>query len=181
MFNESMAKLMPGLFLTTIVGLGVFSGVYTFSGIGLLIDNTITAIILAAVIQLTIATTVLSFPFISGLFPKAVVLTVYLLFLLISSGTAYVYIYNEQSDSGDASKHDITFISSVSSYVAKLTSGYKLILEDKEEKMLEAKRLMDEEADNGGRSGKGSGKGPIFYEKEDTYENLNIVYMQEEI
>lgn len=179
MFDDRLMKIMPSLFLISIIGLGTLSGVYTFSGIGLLIDKTTTAIILAIVIQVTIATTVLSFPFITGFFPKAVVLIVYLAFLLISSGTAYIYIYNQQSSSGDVKKHDIEFISKVSDYVTSLEVSYERQLNIKKNNMLDAKRLMEEELNEGARSGKGNGKGPIFFQKQDTYERLKAEYDQE--
>lgn len=179
MIDDRLMKIMPGFFLVSIVGLGTLSGVYTFSGIGLLIDKTSTAIILAIVIQVTIATTVLSFPFVTGFFPKTVVLSVYLVFLFISSGTAYVYIFNQQSSSGDIKDHDIKFISIVTDYVSSLEKSYDIQLNDLNKKMIEAKRLMEEEENVGGRSGQGDGKGKVFFQKEDDYERLKIKYEQE--
>jgi len=155
MLDKYRMMMIPSLFFFTIVGLGIFSGVYTFSGIGLLIDNKNTALILAIVIQLTIATTVLSFPFISGFFSRIIVLLIYIVFLLISTGTAYIYIYNQQEGATSVADHDIKFISISSDYITKLDYGYQKVLNGEELKVLEAKRLRVEEDVRGGRSGKG--------------------------
>ncbi len=178
MFESPAQKIIPSLFFISIIGLGTLSGVYTFSGIGLLMDSKVTAIILAAVIQITIATTVISFPFVNGFFPRAVVLIVYIVFLLISSGTAYVYIFNQQSTSGDISDHDIKFISVTSKHISKIDSKLKVELSELKNRTNLAKKSMEEEESFGLKSGKGRGRGPIYFQKEELYNTLNFKYEQ---
>ena len=165
---DILKKILPSFFVITIIGLGIFSGFYTFSGIGLLIDNKILAVVLALVIQLVIISAIVSFPFVKGL-SKGLVFTFYLAFLGVSSSTAYIFIYNQQEGSGEVRSHDVRLLGLASEYINILNKQERQELERQLTTVSEYKRLMTEENSRGNKSGAGPGKGENFYEKEEKY------------
>ncbi len=155
MTEERIRKIAPLFFVFTISCLGIFSGFYTFAGLGLLIDNTFLAIVLTSAIQITIATTVTSLPFVAGV-TRAALLVFYLLFLCISSATGYIYILNQQVDAVDEQF--------ILTEVAKTTAAELAIVQGRRTDVREMQATLQAEQDIGTQPGAGPGRGPRYQE-----------------
>jgi len=165
------------LFLTTA------NGYFTYSGAHLYLKEPIYAILFAVAVQFAIAISLLALPFVRG-FGKLTLIVVYAAALTLSTLSAYTYVYNG-SLPGDHSVEsvDTGMRASISNDLSEVLRIERNMVNDAGLELRELKRLVDEEAKNGGRSGLGPGKGAVYYQKLDNYENAlaETALMREDI
>lgn len=153
-----------------IVFLTAANGIFTYSGAYLYLEEHMYAILFAAAVQFAIAISLLALPYVHGV-GKVSLVVVYAAALLLSTLSAYTYIYNS-SLPGKTSVYtvDTGMKAVITTTLSDVLAGEKEFLRTAENEVAENKRLMDEEGRSGGRSGLGPGKGPEYYRKVDAYE-----------
>lgn len=163
-------KAISGIITFVILFMTASNGIFTYSGAYLYLNEVLYAVLFAIAVQFTIAASLIAFPFVHGL-GKISLIVVYSTALLLSTLAAYTYIYNS-SLPGDVNAYTID--TELKSRITNDLSDVVRAEEDRTEKakahVQELKRLVDEEAARGGRSGLGPGKGAKYYEKLDKYE-----------
>lgn len=153
-----------------ILFLAAANGIFTYAGAYLYLEEHLYAILFAAAVQFAIAISLLALPYVHGV-GKLSLVVVYAAALLLSTLTAYTYIYNS-SLPGQNTVYtvDTGMKAGITTGLSDVLAAEQEFLRTAENRMLENKRLMDEEGRSGGRSGLGPGKGPEYYRKVDAYE-----------
>jgi hypothetical protein len=163
-------KAISLLIGAVILFLTAANGIFTYSGAYLYLEEHVYAILFAVAVQFAIAVSLLAFPFVHGL-GKVALIIVYAAGLLLSTLSAYTYIYNSSLPGQNTVYTVDTGLKAViTTSLSDVLSAEQQFLRDSESKVIETKRLMDEEGRSGGRSGLGPGKGPAYYRKVDDYE-----------
>ncbi|MDD5391922.1 MAG: hypothetical protein PHE17_02760 [Thiothrix sp.] len=158
------------LIAAVILFLTAANGIFTYSGAYLYLEEQVYAILFAVAVQFAIAISLLAFPFVHGL-GKISLIVVYAAALLLSTLSAYTYIYNSSlPGKNTVYTVDTGMKATITTTLSDVQSAEQQFLRDSEAKVTETKRLMDEEGRSGGRSGLGPGKGPAYYRKVDDYE-----------
>lgn len=146
------------------------NGIFTYSGAYMYLEESLYAILFAVAVQFAIAISLLALPFVHG-FGKLSLILVYAAGLLLSTLSAYTYIYNSSLPGNNTVYTvDMGLKAVVTTELSDVLAAEQVFLRQSDANMAERKRLMDEEAGSGGRSGLGPGKGAAYYQKVDEYE-----------
>ncbi|MBU0656104.1 MAG: hypothetical protein KJ914_13370 [Gammaproteobacteria bacterium] len=163
-------KAINILISLVIVFLTAANGIFTYSGAYLYLEEHLYAILFAAAVQFAIAISLLALPYVHGI-GKISLGLVYAAALLLSTLSAYTYIYNSSLPGKNTVYSVDTGLKAViTTTLSDVLAGEQKFLRESESQVAENKRLMDEEGRNGGRSGLGPGKGPEYYRKVDAYQ-----------
>lgn len=166
-FKLKAINILIGL---VIVFLTAANGIFTYSGAYLYLEEHLYAILFAAAVQFAIAISLLALPYVHGI-GKISLGLVYAAALLLSTLSAYTYIYNSSLPGKNTVYSVDTGLKAViTTTLSDVLAGEQKFLRESESQVAENKRLMDEEGRNGGRSGLGPGKGPEYYRKVDAYQ-----------
>ncbi len=172
-YSESPARAgkISLLISIAIVLLTAANGFFTYSGAHLYLQEPVYAILFAVAVQFAIAITLLALPYVRG-FGKLILIVVYAAALTLSTLSAYTYVYNG-SLPGDHSVEtvDTAMRARITNDLSEVVSNERNLVNNANLELKELKRLVDEEAASGGRSGLGPGKGSVYYQKLDNYEN----------
>lgn len=163
-------SVVSNLISVFILFLTAANGFFTYSGAYLYLEESLYALLFAIAVQFAIAVSLLALPYVHGI-GKVALAVVYAAALLLSTLSAYTYIYT----SSLPGKHtaftvDTSLKANISNSLSDVLATEQQFVRDSGTKVAEARRLMEEEARNGGRSGLGPGKGPEYYRKVDAYE-----------
>ena len=171
-------KAISGIITFVILFMAAANGIFTYSGAYLYLDERLYAVLFAIAVQFTIAASLIAFPFVHGL-GKISLITVYIAALILSTLAAYTNIYNS-SLPGDINAYtiDTELKSRITNDLSDVVRAEENKTEKAKAKVSELKRLVDEEAARGGRSGLGPGKGIKYYAKLDKYESAKGDYEQ---
>lgn len=163
-------KAISGLIGVVIIFLAAANGIFTYSGAYMYLEEHLYAILFAAAVQFAIALSLLALPYVHGI-GKVSLAIVYAAALLLSTLSAYTYIYNSSlPGQHTAFTVDTGMKATLTTSLSDVLAAEQQFLRDSDAKVAETKRLMDEEGRNGGRSGLGPGKGPEYYRKVDAYQ-----------
>jgi len=169
-FKLKAISFLIGIVILLLTGA---NGIFTYSGAYLYLEEHLYAILFAAAVQFAIAISLLALPFVHGV-GKLALVVVYSAALLLSTLSAYTYIYNSSLPGHQtAYTVDTGLKAQLTTELSDVATAEQAFLRESGAKLAELKRLMDEEARNGGRSGLGPGKGPKYYAKVDAYEQAN--------
>jgi hypothetical protein len=169
--NGLQIKMIGFIISLVIVFMASANGIFTYSGAYLYLQEHLFAILFAVAIQFTIIVSLLALPFVHGL-GKMSLITVYTAALIISTLSAFTFIYNESlPEETTTYTIDTEQKAKITTLLSDVVRAENELIRSNTVQVNEYKRLMNEEARNGGRSGEGPGKGPIFYQKLDKYEN----------
>ncbi|MGV6808258.1 MAG: hypothetical protein ACWA5U_00090 [bacterium] len=153
-----------------IVFMAAANGIFTYAGAYLYLEEYVYAILFAVAVQFTIIISLLALPFVRG-FGKFSLILVYTAALILSTLSAFTFIYNESSPEKNTKLSiDTNQKANITTLLSDVIRTENQALKDKQVEVAEYQRLVEEEAENGGRSGKGPGKGQIYYQKLDQYE-----------
>lgn len=163
-------KAISALIGLVIIFLTAANGIFTYSGAYLYLGEQLYAILFAAAVQFAIAVSLLALPYVHSI-GKLALGIVYAAALLLSTLSAYTYIYNS-SLPGKPTVYsvDTGLKATITTTLSDVLAGEQTFLRESEAQVAENKRLVDEEGSSGGRSGLGPGKGAEYYRKVDTYE-----------
>lgn len=176
--NDVQLKIIAFFISFVIIFMASANGVFTYSGAYMYLDETIFAILFAIAVQFTIIVSLLALPFVRG-FGKISLIAVYATALMLSTLSAFTFIYNESLPEETTNLTiDTTQKAQINNILSNIVRTENNLIKQKSLEVKELKRLVDEEGQNGGRSGKGPGKGPIYYQKLDQYENANTELTQ---
>lgn len=163
-------KALSFLIGLVIVFLTAANGIFTYSGAYLYLEEQVYAILFAAAVQFAIAIALLALPYVHGI-GKLSLIVVYAAALLLSSLSAYTYIYNSSLPGyNTAQTVDTGLKATLTTNLSDVLAVEQQFLRDADAKVAETQRLVEEEAKNGGRSGLGPGKGANYYAKVDAHE-----------
>ncbi|MEZ5451677.1 MAG: hypothetical protein R3E93_02485, partial [Thiothrix sp.] len=166
-FKLKAISLLIGVF---IIFLAAANGIFTYSGAYLYLEEQLYAILFAVAVQFAIAISLLALPYVHGI-GKLSLAIVYAAALLLSTLSAYTYIYNSSLPGHNtAFTVDTGMKATLSTGLSDVLAAEQQFLRASDTKIADTKRLMDEEASSGGRSGLGPGKGAEYYRKVDAYE-----------
>lgn len=159
-----------------IVFMAVANGIFTYAGAYLYLEEQLYALLFAIAVQFTIAATLIALPFVHG-FGKLSLITVYIAALVLSTLSAYTYIYNS-SMPGEMTVYtiDTELKSKITNDLSDVIFAEEKVVGEALAATQEAKRLVDEEGAQGGRSGLGPGKGEKYYAKLDAYQTQKTRY-----
>lgn len=167
---SSKATLISRLIAIVILFLTATNGIFTHAGAYLYLEEHTYALLFAVAVQFAIAISLLALPLVHGL-GKITLVLVYVAALLLSTLSAYTYIYNSSlPGQNTVYSVDTGMKAVISTGLSDVLAAEQQFLRDVEAKVAETKRLMDEEERSGGRSGLGPGKGAEYYRKVDDYE-----------
>lgn len=171
--------LLAGLLGLGIIFLTAANGFFTFSGATLYVEETIYALLFAIAVQFAIAMTLLALPYVRGL-GKPTLLVVYTAALILSTLSAYTYVYNA-SLPGEMNIQalDTTQKAGLSDAMASAIQQERQALASQYAAMEKLRRTTEEEATLGLSSGMGPGKGREYYRKLEQYESLKTDYQLE--
>ena len=161
--------------LGTFLSIGILvlvasNGFFTYSGARLYINEPLYALLFAVAVQFAIAATLLALPYIRGL-GKLVLIALYGAALLLSTVSAFTYIYNTSLPEGvNVHAVDTSLKASLSTELSDALKAEQAFVEAERQKLAAMKRAVDEEATRGYASGRGPGKGPEYYRKLEQYE-----------
>ena len=161
--------------LGTFLSIGILvlvasNGFFTYSGARLYINEPLYALLFAVAVQFAIAATLLALPYIRGL-GKLVLIALYGAALLLSTVSAFTYIYNTSLPEGvNVHAVDTSLKASLSTELSDALKAEQAFVETERQKLAAMKRAVDEEATRGYASGRGPGKGPEYYRKLEQYE-----------
>ena len=160
-----------GAFLSIgILVLVASNGFFTYSGARLYINEPLYALLFAIAVQFAIAATLLALPYIRGL-GKLVLITLYAAALMLSTVSAFTYIYNTSLPEGASARAiDTSLKASLSTELSDALKAERAFVEAERQKLAAMKRAVEEEATRGHASGRGPGKGPEYYRKLEQYE-----------
>jgi hypothetical protein len=163
-------SLVSNLISVVILFLTAANGIFTYSGAYLYLEEALYAVLFAVAVQFAIAISLIALPFVHGV-GKIALVVVYAAALLLSTLSAYTYIYNSSlPGKNTVYTVDTGLKATITTSLSDVLAAEQQFVRDSTAKVVETKRLMDEEARSGGRSGLGPGKGPEFYRKVDAYE-----------
>ncbi len=146
------------------------NGFFTWSGAKLYIDEPLYALLFAIAVQFAIAATLLALPYIRG-FGKLVLIALYAAALLLSTVSAFTYIYNSSLPEGsNVHAIDTGLKAALSTELSEALKAEQQFVENERLRLEAMKRAVDEEASRGYASGRGPGKGPEYYRKLEVYE-----------
>jgi hypothetical protein len=152
------------------------NGIFTYFGAYLYLDEWLYAVLFAVAVQFTIAVSLISFPFVHG-FGKISLLVVYSAALILSTLSAYTYIYNSSlPDDVSVYSIDTELKAHISNDLSDVVRAEEAKVAQAKSKVSELQRLVAEEGTQGGRSGLGPGKGKKYYDKLDQYDQSNADY-----
>lgn len=165
-FKLKALSFLIGVF---IIFLAAANGIFTYSGAYLYLEEQIYAILFAVAVQFAIAIALLALPYVHGI-GKLSLMVVYAAALLLSSVSAYTYIYNSSLPGHNTAQTvDMGLKATLTTNLSDMLAVEQQFLRDADAKVAETQRLMDEEAKSGGRSGLGPGKGANYYAKVDAH------------
>lgn len=169
--NPGHVRKISLLISVAIIFLTAANGFFTYSGAHLYLKDPVYAMLFAVAVQFAIAISLLALPYVRG-FGKLTLIVVYTAALTLSTLSAYTYVYNG-SLPGDHTVEgiDTSMRAHISNDLSEVLRIEKNQVNDASLELRELKRLVDEEGKNGGRSGLGPGKGAVYYQKLDNYEN----------
>lgn len=163
-------KSISAVITFVILFMAAANGIFTYSGAFLYLEEVVYAVLFAVAVQFTIAAALIALPFVHGLGKLSLIL-VYTAALILSTLAAYTYIYNSSLPGNvNAYSIDTELKSKITNDLSDVVRAERTKTEQARATMQENKRLVDEEARNGGRSGLGPGKGVKYYTKLDAYE-----------
>lgn len=166
-FKLKAISFLIGIFIFL---LAAANGIFTYSGAYLYLEEHLYAILFAVAVQFAIAIALLALPYVHGI-GKLSLIIVYAAALLLSTLSAYTYIYNSSlPGQNTAFTVDTGLKATLTTSLSDVLAVEQQFVGDAEAKVAETRRLMDEEGRSGGRSGLGPGKGPAYYRKVDAYE-----------
>ncbi len=147
------------------------NGFFTYSGATLYIHEPLYAVLFAVAVQFAIAAALLALPWVRG-FGRLVMLVVYLAALLLSTLSAFTYIYNTSLPEGrDVQALDTQLKAALATRLGDAFKGERDHLEAQRQALAKMQRAVEEGAARGLHSGKGPGKGREYYAKLEAYQD----------
>jgi len=169
-------KVISSIITLVIIFMTAANGIFTYFGAYLYLNEVLYAALFAVAVQFSIAAALISFPFVRGL-GKISLIIVYSAALILSTLSAYTYIYNSSlPDNMNAHTIDTELKARISNDLSDVMRAETQETERAKVAAQGLERLVTEEAANGGRSGLGPGKGKAYYDKLDQYEQVNADY-----
>ncbi len=156
--------------------LTAINGIFTYSGALLYIGEMVYALLFAIAVQFAISISLIALPYVRGL-GKPVLIMVYIGATLLSTLSAYTFIYNSGRDSQEKAR-EITApqVSRVIQATALVASRENQLLDQKFTQLQRLQREVEEEGSLGLRSGKGAGKGKIYYQKLEKLKGAEVAF-----
>ncbi len=160
------ARRIALLISLVIFVLAGINGIFTWSGAHLFIKEPLYALLFAVAVQFSIAISLIALPFVRGL-GKLVLLLVYSAALILSTLSAYTFIYNSglPGSLADVKAVDTGLKAEVAGRLSEIMLAEQAAIDAETERLAFLKRQAEEEALRGYRSGRGAGKGPEYYRK----------------
>lgn len=160
------AKRIALLISLVIFLLAGINGIFTWSGAHLFIKEPVYALLFAVAVQFSIAISLIALPFVRGL-GKLVLLLVYTAALILSTLSAYTFIYNSglPGSLANVKAVDTGLKAEVAGRLSEIMLAEQAAIDAETERLAFLKRQAEEEALRGYRSGRGAGKGPEYYRK----------------
>ena len=155
-----------------IIALVIFNSYFTYAGAYVILSEKIPALFIAITIQIAIAITLLSLPYVRGV-GKIFVISSYFLSMFLSVLFAFTYTHDKYTGNTDDTKNKIQFAEEVTEIVSKIYSEGNTVLNKSKLTLEELKRAVNEELNLGRKSKKGAGKGDEYYKKEEEYQEYN--------
>ena len=142
------------------------NGIFTWSGAHLFIKEPLFALLFAVAVQFSIAISLIALPFVRGL-GKLALLLVYAAALVLSTLSAYTFIYNSGLPGSLANVQavDTPLKAEVADRLSEIMLAEQAAIDAETERLAFLERQAEEEALRGYRSGRGAGKGPEYYRK----------------
>ncbi len=169
---------LPSVIVLMIVLLTGINGIFTYSGAMLYMGEMVYSLLFAVAVQFAISISLIALPYVKGL-GKPILILVYIGATALSTLSAYTYIYNAGRDEEDKSREittqQVASLIETTSLVSKLENQY---LEKQYQDLQRFERELKEEGSRGFRSGKGAGKGIVYYQKLEVLEEDIIQYNQ---
>ena len=163
-----------------VVFLVICNGFFTYSGATLYIREPLFAALFAIAVQFAIAATLLALPNVRGL-GRLVMLVVYVAAFMLSTLSAFTWVYNTSHPEGvDMKAVNTKLRATVSSLASDALHAERAYIENERNLVAQAQRSMEEEALRGYNSGAGPGKGPKYYAKEETWRRMSERLTEEE-
>ncbi|MGF1645291.1 MAG: hypothetical protein ACFCUJ_16760 [Thiotrichales bacterium] len=156
------------------------NGFFTYSGALLYVQEQLYALLFAVAVQFAIAASLLALPYVRGL-GKLAMLVVYAAALALSTLSAFLYVYNASLPE----RQDVHALSTESKALLsnKLSDALQLErtrMEAQRQALERAGRGVEEEVKLGLSSGLGPGRGPEYYRKVETYQEIRTLMELEE-
>ena len=160
------ARRIALLISVVIFILAGINGIFTWSGAHLFIKEPLYALLFAVAVQFSIAISLIALPFVRGL-GKLVLLVVYSAALILSTLSAYTFIYNSGLPGSLANTEavDTGLKAEVADQLSEIMLAEQAAIDAETERLAFLQRQAEEEAERGYRSGRGAGKGPEYYRK----------------
>ena len=169
-------RIISSIITLVIIFMTAANGIFTYFGAYLYLNEGLYAVLFAVAVQFSIAAALISFPFVQG-FGKLSLMVVYSAALILSTLSAYTYIYNSSlPDNMNAHSIDTELKAHISNALSDVMRAETQETGRAKVSVQEFARLVAEENANGGRSGLGPGKGQAYYDKLDRYEQANADY-----
>ena len=169
-------KIISSIITLVIIFMAAANGIFTYFGAYLYLNEMLYAALFAVAVQFSIAATLITFPFVHGL-GKISLMIVYSAALVLSTLSAYTYIYNSSlPENTTAHALDTELKARISNDLSDVMRAETQETGRVKVAVQELARLVAEEEARGGRSGLGPGKGNAYYEKLDQYEQANADY-----
>jgi hypothetical protein len=173
-------KFISSIITLVIIFMVAANGIFTYFGAHLYLDEWLYAVLFAVAVQFTIASTLITLPFVHG-FGKIILIIVYSAAFILSTLSAYTYIYNSSlPESVNEYTIDTALKAQISNDLSDVIRAEKDKIGQTQTKLQELNRLVAEEEARGGRSGLGPGKGKQYYDKVDQYEKLTSEFELQE-
>ncbi len=160
------ARRIALLISVVIFILAAINGIFTWSGAHLFIKEPVYALLFAVAVQFSIAISLIALPFVRGL-GKLVLLVVYSAALVLSTLSAYTFIYNSglPGSLANVKAVDTPLKAEVADRLSEIMLAEQEAIDAETERLAFLERQAEEEAQRGYRSGRGAGKGPEYYRK----------------
>jgi hypothetical protein len=160
------ARRIAFLISVVIFILAGINGIFTWSGAHLFIKEPFYALLFAVAVQFSIAISLIALPFVRGL-GKLVLLLVYSAALILSTLSAYTFIYNSglPGSLANVKAVDTPLKAEIADRLSEIMLAEQQAIDAETERLAFLERQAEEEAQRGYRSGRGAGKGPEYYRK----------------
>jgi len=167
--------MLTGVIALAVLFLAATNGIFTYSGALLYVEHWLYALLFAIAVQLAISVTLLSLPYVRGL-GRVILLTVYAAALVLSTLSAYTYIYNasQPAANGDLYAVDVGAKTRISDTLGLAQQEEQRYMDEQELTLSRLQRATEEEQARGVHSGKGPGRGSEYLRKLTAYEDASV-------
>ncbi len=181
--NKTVSKSalnMGRLIVVVILLLTAINGIFTYSGANLYVGDERYALLFAIAVQFAIAISLIALPYVHG-FGKLVLMLVYLAGFILSTVSAYTYVYNAGlQDSSDEKHLGVGIKAQVAESLSRVVQLEQQQMNLARQKLARLKRQISEESERGYSSQLGPGKGPEYYRKLESYQAFEVEVAEQE-